>query len=90
MGFLGIGPWEILLIIILALIVLGPSKLTDFARTLGKVVRAIRKYSSDLTTAVTRELDVTKEEQQKKEADKTNTPSDTSKEKPKSDQERQS
>jgi Tat protein translocase TatB subunit len=57
MGFLGIGPWEILLIIILALIVLGPGKLTDFARTLGKTVRAIRKYSTDLTTAVTRELD---------------------------------
>ena len=57
MGFLGIGPWEILLIIVLALIVLGPSKLTDFARTLGKTVRAIRKYSNDLTTAVTRELD---------------------------------
>jgi sec-independent protein translocase protein TatA len=57
MGFLGIGPWEILLIIILALIVLGPGKLTDFAKSLGKTVRAIRKYSTDLTTAVTRELE---------------------------------
>jgi len=62
MGFLGIGPWEILLILILALIVLGPGKLTDFARTLGKTVRAIRKYSTDLTTTVTRELDKAGEE----------------------------
>ncbi len=62
MGFLGIGPWEILLILILALIVLGPGKLTDFARTLGKTVRAIRKYSTDLTTTVTRELDKAREE----------------------------
>ncbi|MCK4863692.1 MAG: twin-arginine translocase TatA/TatE family subunit [Dehalococcoidales bacterium] len=67
MGFLGIGSWEILLIIILALIVLGPSKLTDFARTLGKTVRAIKKYSTDLTTAVTRELDKAQEEPPKEE-----------------------
>ncbi len=67
MGFLGIGPWEILLIIILALIILGPGKLTDFARTLGKTVRAIRKASSDLTTAVTRELDKAQEEPPKEE-----------------------
>jgi sec-independent protein translocase protein TatA len=62
MGFLGIGTWEILLILILALIILGPGKLTDFARTLGKTVRAIRKASADLTTAVTRELEATKNE----------------------------
>ena len=62
MGFLGIGSWEILLILILALIILGPSKLTDFARTLGKTVRAIKKASADLTTAVTREMDITRNE----------------------------
>ena len=59
---LGIGSWEILLILILALIILGPSKLTDFARTLGKTVRAIKKASADLTTAVTREMDITRNE----------------------------
>jgi sec-independent protein translocase protein TatA len=58
MGFLGIGTWEILLILILALIILGPGRLTEFAKTLGKAVRAIRKASTDLTTAVTRELEV--------------------------------
>ena len=89
MGFLGIGSWEILLIIILALIVLGPGKLTDFARTLGKTVRAIRKYSTDLTTAVTRELDVTREEPPKEDK-QSNPPSATSKDEPKSDPERQS
>ena len=89
MGFLGIGPWEILLIIILALIVLGPGKLTDFARTLGKTVRAIRKYSTDLTTAVTRELDSTKEEPPQ-EKDKDKTPPATSKDESKTDPERHS
>ena len=59
MGFLGIGTGEILLILILALIILGPGKLTEFARKMGKTVRAIRKATNDLTTSVTRELDVT-------------------------------
>jgi sec-independent protein translocase protein TatA len=86
MGFLGIGPWEILLIIVLALIVLGPNKLTSFARTLGKTVRAIRKYSNDLTTAVTRELDKAKEEPPK-EKDKDKTPSTSDEKAPKSDPE---
>jgi len=62
MGFLGIGSWEILLILILALIILGPGKLTEFARTLGKTVRAIKKASFDLTTTVTRELEATRNE----------------------------
>jgi len=89
MGFLGIGPWEILLIIILALIVLGPGKLTDFARTLGKTVRAIRKYSTDLTTAVTRELDSDKEEPPKDKDKQSKPPSASSEEGTKSDPERQ-
>lgn len=59
MDFLGIGPWEILLILIIALIILGPGKLPEIARTMGKTVRAIKKASADLTTAVTRELEVT-------------------------------
>jgi Tat protein translocase TatB subunit len=89
MGFLGIGPWEILLIVILALIVLGPGKLTDFAKTLGKTVRAIRKYSADLTTAVTRELDSSKEEPPKEEKPG-QPPSASSKPGPKDDREGQS
>lgn len=62
MGFLGIGTWEVLLILILAVIILGPGKLPEIARTLGRTVRAIRKASAELTTAVTRELEATKTE----------------------------
>ena len=62
MDFFGIGGWEILLILIVVLIVVGPGKLPEIARTMGKTIRAIRKASSDLTTAVTRELDTTQNE----------------------------
>jgi sec-independent protein translocase protein TatA len=57
MDFFGIGPWEIFLILIVALIVIGPGKIPEIARTLGRTVRAIRKASAELTTAVTRELE---------------------------------
>lgn len=62
MDFFGIGPWEILLILIVALIVMGPGKLPEFARTVGKTMRAIRKASAELTTAVTKELEATQKE----------------------------
>ncbi len=62
MDFFGIGPWEILLILVLALIIMGPGKIPEIARTLGRTIRAIKKASADLTTAVTRELDSAKGE----------------------------
>jgi Tat protein translocase TatB subunit len=57
MDFLGMGPWEILLILVIAIIFLGPGKIVDFARTLGKWVRAIRRAGNDFTAAVTREVE---------------------------------
>ena len=57
MDFFGIGPWEILLILVVALIIVGPGKIPGIARTMGRTVRAIRRASSELTTAVTRELE---------------------------------
>ena len=71
MGFSGIGIWEILLILIVALIVLGPGRLPEIARTIGKTVRAIKKASADLTTTVTRELETQNKPPPSPSADKT-------------------
>ena len=49
MGFSGIGTGEVLVIVVIVLMVLGPGKLPETARTLGRVVREFRKYSSALT-----------------------------------------
>lgn len=57
MEFFGIGTGEILLILILALIIWGPGKLPEIARTLGKTVRALKKATFDLTAEVTKEID---------------------------------
>jgi sec-independent protein translocase protein TatA len=57
MGFLGIGTGEIVLILVLAIIILGPGKISEVAKTLGRTLRAIKKASADLSTAVTREME---------------------------------
>ncbi len=49
MEFFDIGWEEFLLIMVIALIVFGPGKMTEIARALGKAVREFRKYTSALT-----------------------------------------
>lgn len=44
----GIGTWEIVLIMALALIVLGPNKLPELAKTLGKGLASLRKSADDV------------------------------------------
>lgn len=39
----GIGPGELIVILILALIIFGPNKLPDLAKTLGRTVREFKK-----------------------------------------------
>ena len=61
MGFFGMGFGEILLILAVALIIWGPGRLPEIARTLGKTVRTFRRATFDLTTAATKELGVEEE-----------------------------
>jgi len=56
MGNFGIGFLEILVILIIALVVVGPSRLPEAARTIGKSIRWLRKASTDLTTEISKEL----------------------------------
>ena len=51
MPFPNIGPVELIVILIIALVVLGPGKLPDVAASLGKSVREFRKAASDVTDA---------------------------------------
>ncbi len=57
MDFLSIGTGEVLLILLVAVIVLGPNRVVEFGRTMGKVMRTIKKASFDLTSTITKEMD---------------------------------
>ncbi len=56
MNFLGIGPGELLLIMILALIVFGPGKMPEIGAGLGKAIREFRRATSEITEEFTREM----------------------------------
>ncbi|MEZ4467093.1 MAG: twin-arginine translocase TatA/TatE family subunit [bacterium] len=48
----GIGFSEVLLILVVVLLVVGPSRLPDLARSLGKGMRAVRRAGRDLRDAI--------------------------------------
>jgi TatA/E family protein of Tat protein translocase len=45
----GLGMGELLVILVIALLFLGPKKLPDLASTLGKAIRSFRKATNELT-----------------------------------------
>lgn len=52
-----IGPTELILILVVALIVFGPKKLPEIGRTIGAAVREFRKASQDLKNSIDLGLD---------------------------------
>lgn len=57
MDFLGVGPLELLIIMLLALIVVGPERLPELAKSIGKTMRTLRSVSSAVTAEWQRELE---------------------------------
>jgi len=64
MDFMSIGSSEILMILFVAVLVVGPNRIVEMSRTMGKVMRAIKKTTFDLTSAVTKELELEDKEKQ--------------------------
>jgi TatA/E family protein of Tat protein translocase len=53
----GLGPTELIVILVLALVLLGPNKLPGVAVSLGKAIRQFRKATQDLSN----QLDIDEE-----------------------------
>jgi len=56
MNFLGIGPGELMLIMVMALIIFGPGKMPEIGAGLGKAIREFRRTTSEITEQFTREM----------------------------------
>ena len=56
MDFFGIGPLEMLLIFVIALIVFGPQRLPEIGRNLGKALREFRRATDDIQDSVIKEI----------------------------------
>ena len=46
------GPWELILLLVIVLIIFGPGKLPDIGNAVGKGIREFRRASSDIEEAV--------------------------------------
>ncbi len=62
--FFDFGGGEIMLVVLAILIVLGPGKIPEIARAMGKFVRDIKKASEEIKTEINREAD--RQDRQKK------------------------
>ena len=58
MNILGMGPLEILLIALVAFIFLGPERMSDAARLLGKAIREGRNIASTIPRVVVEDDDI--------------------------------
>lgn len=68
MDFLNVGPWELVLVLVIAILVAGPERMIEIARTLGRASRQLRDLSREFTTALQAEIQATEAE-----ADRTGT-----------------
>ncbi|MFZ5651879.1 MAG: Sec-independent protein translocase subunit TatA/TatB [Bacillota bacterium] len=51
----GIGPWELVLILAIALVVFGPGKLPEVGKALGNGLKEFRKASDNIKDEVRKE-----------------------------------
>jgi len=59
----GIGMPELLIILVLALIVMGPKKLPEMARSLGKGLAEFKRASSEMRSSIEEESRATEEKE---------------------------
>ena len=48
MNFFGVGIFEMLFVMVVALLVLGPSRMVEVARTLGRYLRELQRATSEI------------------------------------------
>src|SRR5438105_10828024 len=53
MNFLGVGPAELLVILVVALIFVGPERLPRLAADIARTIRELRKYTSSIAAEFT-------------------------------------
>lgn len=46
------GPWELILLLVIVLIIFGPGKLPDIGNAVGRGIREFRRASSDLEDSI--------------------------------------
>ena len=56
MNFLNVGPWELMVILAIAILVVGPRRVAELARTIGRFTAQMRRLSDEFMGAIDTEL----------------------------------
>lgn len=54
---MGIGPMEIFVVLVIALVIFGPQKLPEMGRSLGKAIREFKSAGSEIQDEITKATD---------------------------------
>ncbi len=54
---LGLGPPEIILIVVLALLLFGPKRLPEMGKAVGKAIREFKKATSEVEEQIKKEVE---------------------------------
>ena len=57
MDIIGIGFWEIIVILVVAVIIVGPRRLPEIARKMGQIMGKFRMTTTELTRSITAEVE---------------------------------
>jgi len=55
-NFLNVGPWELTVILIIAILLVGPRRMVEIGRTIGRVTRQLRRFSNEFTSTLQAEV----------------------------------
>jgi Tat protein translocase TatB subunit len=67
----GIGTSELILILVIALLVIGPKELPKVGKEIGKAFRSFQRAKADITDSITRDVvDLNKETEYKTDEEK--------------------
>jgi sec-independent protein translocase protein TatB len=61
-NFLNVGPWELAVILIIAILLVGPKRMAEMARTIGRVTSQMRTLSDEFIGVIQAELQETENE----------------------------
>ena len=57
MNFLNVGPWELTVIVVIAILLVGPKRMVEMARTIGRVSSQMRRISSEFLGTIRDEVE---------------------------------
>jgi len=59
-NFLNVGPLELTVILIIAILLVGPKRMVEIARAIGRMTQQLRRYSANFSSALQAEVTATK------------------------------